>query len=137
MITEPYNEYLLVMPDGDIKGFNDLETTKAYINVYYEKRIDNDMKEDDYNDITEIGGGDERENICINMGVREGKCEVYKTSDFIDSLEKKLVFNSEKEEVIDKLVQKHINLNINDYNLDAFLTNIESIDMMERYGDRN
>ena len=131
----PSNEYLLVMPDGDVKGFNDLESAKAYINVYYEKRIDNDMIEDDYNDITEIGGSDERENICINMGVREGKCEVYKVSDFIDKIKEDLVFNSEKEELIEKLVEKHIDLNIYDYNLDALLTDIEAIDMMEQYGD--
>lgn len=30
----PYNEYLLVEPDGRCRGFTDYEGAKAYINVY-------------------------------------------------------------------------------------------------------
>ena len=34
MSIMPSFEYLLVMPSGNIKGFNDQETAKAYINNY-------------------------------------------------------------------------------------------------------
>lgn len=40
MDKEPYNEYLVVMPTGNCKGFNDIEGVKAYINMYYELRLD-------------------------------------------------------------------------------------------------
>ena len=43
MDNEPNNEYLLIMPDGDCKGFNDFESAKAYINVYYERLIDKNI----------------------------------------------------------------------------------------------
>ena len=47
---EIYNDYLLVMPSGNCKGFNDLEGVKAHINVYYERRLDDTLHEDGYND---------------------------------------------------------------------------------------
>ena len=56
MDKEIYNDYLVVMPSGNCKGFNDLESVKAYINIYYERKIDNSLHEDGYNDATEIGG---------------------------------------------------------------------------------
>ena len=31
----PSNEYLLVMPSGNVKGFDDYAMAKAYINNYY------------------------------------------------------------------------------------------------------
>ena len=56
MDKEPYNEYLVVMPTGNCKGFNDIEGAKAYINMYYELRLDDVFHEDGFNDATEIGG---------------------------------------------------------------------------------
>ena len=34
-----YNTYLLVLPNGDSKGFNDLTLAKAYINRYYKRKF--------------------------------------------------------------------------------------------------
>jgi len=135
MNTEPYNEYLLVMPSGKCKGFNDLDLAKAYINLYYERKIDSDLSEDDYNDATEIGAEEPRRNICTQLGVAEGKCEVYNIDEFVEKLEEQLVFNQEKEEVISKLLQEKIDLNVYDYGLDEILADVEAINMMEIYGD--
>lgn len=131
----PCNEYLLVMPNGDCKGFNDLKEAKAYINIYYERKIDEDVDEHGYNDFTDIGGGDARQNICTQLGVEEGKCEVYSMDDFIRKLEGELVFDNEKNEIISKLMEDHLDINLYNYNLDMFLADMESIDMMEPYGE--
>ena len=135
MENEIYNDYLLVMPNGDCKGFNDLEGVKAHINIYYERKIDDVVHEDGYNDATEIGGNDPRMNVFTQLGVEEGKCEVYKTEEFIEKLREELVFDEEKEEVISKLSEAKINFNIYDYSLDKVLANIEEVNVMENYGE--
>jgi len=136
MEKEIYNDYFLVMPSGNCKGFNDLESAKAYINIYYERRINDGIHEEGYDDATEIGGDKPRKNICTQLGVEEGKCQVYKTEDFIRKISEELVFDEEKEEVISKLCEGKIDLNIYDYSLDEILANIEEIDVMEAYGDQ-
>ena len=135
MEMEIYNDYLLVMPSGNCKGFNDLEGVKAHINVYYERRLDDTLHEDGYNDATEIGGNDPRMNVFTQLGVEEGKCEVYKTEELIEKIKEELVFDEEKEEVISKLSEAKINLNIYEYSLDKILAHIEEINVMETYGE--
>ena len=135
MEKEIYNDYFLVMPSGNCKGFNDLESAKAYINIYYERKIDESLHEDGYNDATEIGGEKPRKNICTQLGVQEGKCEVYNTKDFIEKLKEELVFDEEKEEVISKLSEAKIDFNIYEYRLDEILAKIEEINVMENYGE--
>ena len=131
----PCNEYLLVMPNGDCKGFNDLKEAKAYINIYYERKIDEDVDEHGYNDFTDIGGGDARQNICTQLGVEEGRCEVYNMDEFVKKLENELVFDNEKNEIISKLMEEHLDINLYNYNLDMILADIDSINMMEPYGE--
>ena len=133
----PSNEYLLVMPNGDCVGFNDLKEAKAYINIYYERKIDEDIDEHDYNDATEIGGGDSRQNVCTQLGVEEGKCEVYNMEEFINKLEEELVFDNEKDEIISKLMEEDLDINVYKYNLDMILADTDVIDMMEPYGEIN
>ena len=135
MDKEIYNDYLVVMPSGNCKGFNDLESVKAYINIYYERKIDKSLHEDGYNDATEIGGEKPRKNICTQLGVQEGKCEVYNTKDFIEKPKEELVFDEEKEEVISKLSEAKIDFNIYEYRLDEILEQIEEINVMEDYGE--
>ena len=135
MDKEPNNEYLLIMPDGDCRGFNDFQSAKAYINVYYERLIDENIDEDEYNDITEIGSDDTRTKICTRSGVEEGRCELYNTEDVIEKINSELVFDVEKKEVIEKLCEAEINFNIYRNNLDLLISDIEPIDIMESYGE--
>ncbi|AJG96926.1 hypothetical protein LF65_00249 [Clostridium beijerinckii] len=137
MDKEPYNEYLVVMPTGNCKGFNDIEGVKAYINMYYELRLDDVFHKDGYNDATEIGGDEYRYNVFTQLGAEEGaKCEIYKTVSFIEEINKELVFEDEKEEIISKLCEAKINFNIYDYSLDAILANIQEVEYMEDYGTK-
>lgn len=135
MNSEAFNEYLLVMPDGEARGFNDLESAKAYINRYYQGIVSHDREEDDYNDVTELDEEKATRNVCTNLGAEEGKCEVYKLDDFIDKINEEVVFDYEKEEIISKLCEKHINLNVYNYNLDLILADTEVVDVMEPYGE--
>lgn len=136
MDKEPYNEYLLVMPSGNCKGFNDIEGVKAYINMYYELKYDDVMHKDGYNDATDIGGDEYRLNIFTQLGVEEGKCEIYKTEDFIEILENELIFEEDREEIISKLSEGKIDLNIYDYGLDEILAHIQEVEYMEDFGSK-
>lgn len=136
MYDEPYNEYLLVMPSGNCKGFNDLEGVKAYINNYYEWKLDDVFHKDGYNDATEIGGDEARLNVFTQLGVEEGKCEIYSTKEFIDILKNELIFEEDKEEIISKLSEAKIDFNVYDYGLDELLAHIQEIEYMEDFGDK-
>ncbi len=140
MEKEPNNEYLLIMPNGDCKGFNDLESAKAYVNIYYERLINEEVDEKngyDYNDGSDIESDDTRINVCTQAGVYEGRCELYNTEDIINKINDELVFDEEKREVIDKICEADIEFNIYSNNLDLLITDIEPIDIMESYGERD
>lgn len=134
MITGPYYQYLLVMPNGNARGVNDLELAKAKINMYYEKQIDIYSHKDDYQDITELVG-QVRNNLCQQVGVAEGEARVYDLAHFIDKLREELVFDEDKEEIISKLLERDININIYDYSLDNILCDVDIVQMIEPYGE--
>jgi len=136
MNTEAYNEYLLIMPSGNCKGFNDVESAKAYINIYYERKFDGVIHKDGYNDATESGGDEPRLNVFTQLGVEEGKCEIYKTEEFVEILKDELIFDEDKEEIISKLSEAKIDFNIYDYGLDEILSHIDELNVMEDYGDK-
>ena len=50
-------------------------------------------------------------------------------------MQDELVFNEEKEEVISKLMAPKIEFNTYDYALDNIFRDVQSIDIMEQYGD--
>lgn len=130
----PEFQYLLVMPNGNIKGFNDLDTTKAYINLYYMQRVRNSTIITEVNDLTD-SSEQFINTVCQNLGVIEGECRVYNTDDIIKKLQEDIVFDEEKEEVISKLLKKDISLNIYDFSIDNIFNNVEAVDMMEPYGE--
>ena len=59
-----------------------------------------------------------------------------KLKSLLKRLREELVFDEEKEEVISKLSEAKINLNIYDYSLDEILAHIEEINVMEDYGEK-
>jgi len=136
MDNEAYNEYLLIMPSGNCRGFNDVESAKAYINIYYERKFDGVIHKDGYNDATESGGDEPRLNVFTQLGVEEGKCEIYKTEEFVEILKDELIFDEDKEEIISKLSEAKIDFNIYDYGLDEILSHINELNVMEDYGDK-
>ena len=136
MDNEAYNEYLLIMPSGNCKGFNDVESAKAYINIYYERKFDGVIHKGGYNDATESGGDEPRMNVFTQLGVEEGKCEIYRTEAFVEILKDELIFDEDKKEIISKLSEAKIDFNIYDYGLDEILSHIDELNVMEDYGDK-
>ena len=57
--------------------------------------------------------------------------------EFINKLEEELVFDNEKDEIISKLMEEDLEINVYDYNLDMILADTDVIDMMEPYGEIN
>lgn len=130
----PSFQYLLVMPSGDVKGFDDVETAKGYINIYYFEKVRNSKYIKEYNDLTD--SNDQFCNtICQNLGVDEGECRVYNTIDVIEKIQQDFIFDEEREEVISKLLSKGIDFNIYDYAIDNILYNVDTIDILEPYGE--
>ena len=134
MSIVPSFEYLLVMTSGNIIGFHDEETAKAYINNYYYFRTrDNDVVgayedlTEDFDDIANV--------ICYKSGVEEGECRLYNTREIIEKIQDEFVFEDEKEELIMKLLYNPTEINTFDYAIDNIFTNSNSIDIMEPYGD--
>ena len=120
MSIVPNFDYLLVMPSGNIIGFHDEETAKAYINNYYYFRTRNNDVVGAYEDLTE--DFDDIANVlCYKIGVEEGECKLYNTRDIIEKIQEEVIFFDEREEVISKLLSNHIDLNIFDYAIDKKL----------------
>lgn len=134
MSIVPNYGFLLVLPNGDIKGFHDLETAKGYINIYYNEKVRNCNEITELNDITD-SSEQFINTICQNLGVQEGECKVYDTLSIIESLQENLVFDEEKEEVISKILSEKINLNIYDYAIDNIFNDVEPLEVMEQYGE--
>lgn len=134
MSITPYHEFLLVLTDGTSIGFQDIESAKAYINVYYYNKVKNDgrvIEEDDPTDSSE----QLINTTCQQIGVNEGEVLVYKIDDIIEKIQEEFVYDDEKEEVISKLLSHDIKLNVIDQGIDFILHNIDSIDMIEPYGE--
>ena len=130
MSNIPNFDYLLVMPSGNVRGFEDIESAKGYVNnYYYKKTISTDVigayKDliEDFDDISDV--------LSYKSGVEEGECRLYNTSSDNLDLESK----EEKEELISKLLSNKIDINIYDYGIDNIFTNSDSTDIMEPYGE--
>lgn len=130
----PSNEYLLVMPSGNVKGFDDYAMAKAYINNYYYYKTRQVEEVGAYDDLTN-DFDDIVDTVCYKIGIEEGECQLYYTSDIIEKLQDELVFNEEKEEVISKLMAPKIEFNTYDYALDNIFRDVQPIDIMEQYGN--
>ena len=118
----PSNEYLLVMPSGNVKGFDDYAMAKAYINNYYYYKTRRVEEVGAYDDLTN-DFDDIVDTVCYKIGIEEGECQLYYTSDIIEKLQDELVFNEE------------IEFNTYDYALDNIFRDVQPIDIMEQYGD--
>ena len=133
MSIVPNFQYLLVLPNGNVKGFNDLEPAKGYINIYYDIKVKDVETFKELNDFTD-SSEQLINSVCQNLGVEEGECKVYNTLDVIESVQNNLVFDDEKEEIISKLLSPEIHLNIYNYSIDNIFDDVEPINMIETYG---
>lgn len=135
MLSSPYYQFLLVMPNGNARGVNDLDLAKAKINMYYQQQMEIKSHSDSYQDVTEMAGR-VRNALCQQIGVAEGEARVYDLADLIEKLRDRLVFDEDREEIISKLLERDINVNLYKYGIDDILCDVEIVQMIEPYGEQ-
>ncbi|MGL4774715.1 MAG: hypothetical protein ACRC2K_14220 [Clostridium sp.] len=116
----PANNYALVFPDGEVMGFEESEMAQAYMNKYYRERIIQLHKKEDYEELEQ---NEERtwQEIYTILGVNEGECRVYNIDELMESVRESSILEEEKEEIIRRLLDENIDLNINDFGIDDIL----------------
>lgn len=122
----PINNYILVMPDGRAIGFEESDMAQAYVNRYYQEKISFYCEKVDFLEL-DMTEWKSTESICRTLGAYEGLCTLYKLEDLIASIQKSSIFEDEKNELIASLRGEKVNLNINDYQIDDILANIDGV----------
>ncbi len=118
----PYHNYIVVTPNGDVLGFGEEDDARKYVAGYYVGKIEE--LSDDRSKVYVDYGTDPLQasvDICTELGAYEGDCIIYDLDNFIENIQNSGIFEDEKEELILKLMQEKINLNINDYQVDDLL----------------
>ena len=124
----PYHNYIVVQPNGNVLGFGEEDEARRYVAGYYVGKIeelsdDRSMLYVDYSTDPLQASVD----ICSELGAYEGDCIIYDLDSFIESIQNSGIFEEEKEELILKLMQEKINLNINDYQVDNLLNDTKVV----------
>lgn len=125
MITAEY-PYIIVMPSLDIVAVEDIEYAKAYINKYYDSKIQ-ELKEDESYIKEDLNDEEIREEIFVVLGNSEGQPVVYDTDTVIEGVRESVLFDEEKEEIISSLLSGNINFNAEI--LDEILIDVEPVDI--------
>lgn len=125
----PYHNYIVVNPNGDIEGFQDVDDASAYILGYYTEKIDKigDNTEFVYTDNV-AEPFENAVNISRELGVYEGECKIYDLDSLIDNIRESDIFDDEKEEIISKLMEEDIDINSKAYQLEQFLINTKILE---------
>ncbi|MGL4740179.1 MAG: hypothetical protein ACRC41_05155 [Sarcina sp.] len=125
MITAEY-PYIIVMPSLEVIAVEDIEYAKAYINKYYDMKIQ-EIKEDEKYETEDLNDEEIREEIFMFLGNTEGQPIVYDTDSVIEAVRESILFEEEKEEIITSLLNGNINFNADI--LDEILIEVEPIDL--------
>ncbi len=124
----PYHNYVVVTPNGDMLGFQEEDEARKFIAGYFVGKVE------ELSDNTEMLYVDHMTeplqstvDICTELGVYEGDCRVYDLDSFIETIRNSGIFEDEKDELISKLMEKEIKLNVNDYQLDELLMDVKQM----------
>ncbi|MDU4936819.1 MAG: hypothetical protein E6X34_00025 [Clostridium sp.] len=120
----PFNNYIVVAPSGDVTGFVELSDARGYITTNYLERILSIAHEGKYSyfDMTQER---DMEDSGIMAGVYEGEAQIYDLDEFIEKIRNSAMFQDEKDELISKLLQKEIDMNVKEYLIEGILTEVE------------
>lgn len=124
----PINNYIVVMPDGETKGFRDENDAHIFVLGYYEEKVNelNNDREISYEDYS-TQPLESTINICVSLGAYEGDCAIYDLEDFISKIQESELFDEEKQELITKLMRDRIEFNVFDYQVDNILKDVTVI----------
>lgn len=121
----PVNNYIIVLPNGEVKGFREENDAHKFFLGYYERRVNehSENRELCYEDYSTQPIESSIE-ICIGLGVDEGDCTIYSLYDLINKIQESSIFDEEKQEIITKLMADNIKLNVYDYQIDNILPDV-------------
>lgn len=129
----PYHNYIVVTPNGDIAGFREIDDARNFVSGYYIGKVE-EMSDDlsmVYSDYV-TDPMQTTEAICTSLGAYEGHCMIYDLESLIENIQKSNIFEEEKVDLISKLMNKQIKINVNDYQIDKILTETTVIPRTER-----
>lgn len=108
------NDYVLLMPSGELRGFKDIDSARGTIYQYDINTImDNVHSGGEY----EFDMYNDQDSVGIIAGVEDGECQIFNLEDFIEKIRESGMFQDEKDEIISRLLQENINLNVYDLGL--------------------
>ena len=128
-----YHNYIVVTPNGDIAGFREIDDARNFVSGYYIGKVE-EMSDDFsvvYSDYV-TDPMQTTEAICTSLGAYEGECVIYDLDSLIENIQKSDYFEEEKVELISKLMDKQIDINVNDYQIDKIFTETTVIPRTER-----
>lgn len=116
------NNYIVVEPSGDIKGFKELSDAKSFVGCYYLNNIlDNTQRVKGYGTWFDLYQEEDQEDLNRILGVNEGECMIFDLDSILEVIRNSAYFEEEKEELISSLLKEEIKLNIYDYGIDNLL----------------
>lgn len=108
------NDYVLLMPSGELRGYKDIDSARGTI---YQYDIVNMLDHVHSGADGEFDMYTEQNDVGIIEGVENGECQIFYLDDFITKIQESGMFQDEKDEVISKLLQENININVYDLGL--------------------
>lgn len=108
------NDYVLLMPSGELRGYKDIDSARGTIYEYDVLQMleyVHSGTEDEFDMYTQ------QNDVGIIEGVENGECQIFNLDDFITKIQESGMFQDEKDEVISKLLQENININVYDLGL--------------------
>ena len=127
-IGVPFHNYVVVTPNGDMIGFQEEDEARKFIAGYFVGKVE------ELSDNTEMVYVDHMTeplqstvDICTELGGYEGDCRIYDIDSCIEVIRNSGIFEDEKEELISKLMEKKIDLNVNDYQLNGLLMDVRQM----------
>lgn len=122
------NNYIVVDPSGDIRGFVELSDARNYTSCYY---LDNilEYRPRDVNNskMFDVYLEEDQEALNYITGVNEGECRIFDLDSVIERVREDSYFQEEKDEIISKLLKENINLNIYDYGIDNIFVDVKQL----------
>lgn len=108
------NDYVLLMPSGELRGYKDIDSARGTIYEYDVLQMLEHVHsgtEDEFDMYTQ------QDDVGIIEGIENGECQIFNLDDFITKIQESGMFQDEKDEVISKLLQENININVYDLGL--------------------
>ena len=94
------NNYIVVEPSGDIKGFKELSDAKSFVGCYYLNNIlDNTQRVKGYGTWFDLYQEEDQEDLNRILGVNEGECMIFDLDSILEVIRNRDIMNFTKDEL--------------------------------------